>query len=307
MNNCESELAEYRLFDTLDNFVANKPTKAGPLKVKGDRVIVPSFGKNYITYIRAKRLCAYDTIKDDGSIMIFHDSSAYSEISAEFFQLVMFRKRGIYLKEQSMDFYQDTSRFIVSYHFPHWLSYPHLKYDFNTNRPIDVMYAGKQRRQRNGLYEDITRASKKLKLNSFFAQSKKQIDRKTGEPPAGMLKPKDYVKKLRTAKIAYSLLGTGYRSHRDWEALLCGAFLINDHRSVQCCQFRGLEEFRHFVSVDPDHVEAQLKYWIKHEKERNEIARAGFEAAWEIWRDCADTWQPARILVRRKIEENGWI
>jgi len=307
MTENSSELAEYKIFDSLTDFLYNKPSRFGPLKIKNDKVFVPSFGENnYLTYIRSKRLGTNDTIKDDGSILVFHDSSAYAEISPEFFQLVMLRKRGVYLKEQSLNIYQDTDRFVFGHHFPHWLAFPHIKEEFNVDRDIDVMYAGKRRKQRDGLYDDIERSSQKLGLNYFLGQSKKQVDRLTGKPPEGLLSPRKYVNKLIRSKIAYSLLGTGYRSHRDWEALLCGAFLLNDDRSVKCCHLRGLEEGRHFVSIDPEFVKAQMQYWIEHEDERIAIAKRGFDAAWDIWRGSTDHWFPARKLIFEKIKQNAW-
>ncbi len=305
MSNLYGELAEYGLFDSINRFLANDPICKGALKVKNDCIDIPKLEKEYITYIRTKRLGVLHDIPDNGSILIVHDSSAFAEISAELFQAVVFRRKGIYIKEQSLNVYQDTDRFIVGYHFPHWLTFRHLDPTFNDRRPIDVMYAGKRRKQRDDIYNGICKSSKRLGLRTCLTQSKKQVDR-TGNPPDGMLTPKDYVKKMRQSKMCYSLMGTGYRSHRDWEALLCGAFMLNDDRSMRTCQFRGLEVGKHFVVIDQNDIQGQLEYWLEHEDERLEIARNGFKAAWDIWGSSVDQWHPVRRLACNLISKHEW-
>ena len=306
MSDYSSALAEFRIFNSVDDFLNNRFEKNGPLAVKKDMVIIPPFKRNYITYIRSKRLETPDDIKDDGSIFIFHDSSAYAQISPQFFNIVMLRKRGIYIKEQSLNIYQDTDRFIVGYHFPHWLSFQYMSPVFAEDRPIDVMYAGKARKQRDKLYYDICQASKQLRLKTCFGQSKKQINVQTGSPPEGLMHPREYVKNMRRSKICYSFLGTGYRSHRDWEALLCGSFMLNDMRSVKCCQFRGLKQGHDFIAIDHGNIKGQMEYWLNNPKERIEIAKNGFDTAWGIWKGCQDQWQPIRKLAAMKIGRNGW-
>ncbi len=140
----------------------------------------------------------------------------------------------------------------------------------------------------------------------MLTQSKQQRDPKTGKEPEGILNPKKYIQLMRRSKLAYSFLGTGYRSHREWEALLCGALLLNDKRSVDCCQFKGLVPGKHFITIDEDDVDAQAKYWLSHSDEREAVAKQGFDAAWEIWKDAIDQWHPIRKTISERITGNGW-
>lgn len=304
-----SSLAEYRLFDDLESFIFNKYREAKPLKVKKDVIYIPKLPKAKITYIRAKRLQAVGEFldKENKSILVVHDSSAYAEISPSLYQAVMFRRWGIYAKEQSLGIYADNDRFVVGYHFPHWVTFKFLKQSFKEKRDLDVVYVGKARKQRNDLFNNLRLYCKQMKLNYVITQSKKQVDFATGRIPEGLLGPKQYVELLRSAKLAYSFLGTGYRSHREWEALLSGALLLNDPRSTICCQFKGLEEGKHFINIREGGFKEQLKYWINNDEEREEMARAGFTAAWEIWKDATDHWYPIRKLIAEQIIKNKWL
>jgi len=306
MTDFSGELGEYRLFDTLDDFVNNKFTKRALLTVKKDIVIVPKLPRSPIVYLRVKRVGVKGDFleNDNGSILVAHDNSAHAEISAGLHQAVMFRKCGIYLKEQSLNIYADTDRFVVGYHWPHQLVFKHLQKNLKANRSLDVVYAGRARKSRDALVNSVVRSCKKLDLKYLVTQSKKQIS--ATNTPEGLLPPKEYAKKLSIAKLAYSFLGTGYRCHREWEAMLSGALLLIDKRSVDCCSFRGIEPTEHFVVIDESDIKGQMQYWIENQEKRESIARKAFDASWKVWRNAQDHWQPIRQLAADRIRENKW-
>ena len=165
-----ASLGEYRLFDSLEGFTNNKYSKAGVLDVKNDHVIVPKLPSSYIVYIRIKRPTVISSLsyQSSKSILIVHDTSAYAEFSPVLYQQVMWCPKGIYAKEQSLNIYKDMDRFVVGYHFPHWHTFKHLNSDFNSDRDIDIMYAGKYRKQRRGLYDDLERTCKKNNLKYIY-------------------------------------------------------------------------------------------------------------------------------------------
>ncbi len=311
----------FRGYETLDDFVTNKNC----LYETQDYPYVKRTSKHKDKYIYILSKYHFEgthkkydwerfefSPEFDECVFIFEDHEEGCNVDCRWFEVMRKRRRGVYIPDQTPKFYNKEPDlkyppFVVPGYFIYydkWKGKPFSLYEFsnpdgpfremNTNRDIDVFFAGggSKRTQRTKYINMISKATKKLKINAIVTSDKIEMTK--------------YIEIMQRSKIIYNIMGIGYRTGREWEALINGALLINDDRTVNHMHTPGIEENRDFITLDPDDVRTQMKYWLDHEEERKRIAASGFASAWKVWDGCLDPYMASRRLAAKYMRAAGW-
>ncbi|OGR89262.1 MAG: hypothetical protein A3A86_01995 [Elusimicrobia bacterium RIFCSPLOWO2_01_FULL_60_11] len=91
------------------------------------------------------------------------------------------------------------------------------------------------------------------------------------------LRGKEYFEALASAKIALSFRGEGFDTLRYWEIPACGSFMVSEPPIIQIPE--NFKDGKHAVFCKPDlsDLTDKIDHFLKNEKEREDIARAGRE------------------------------
>lgn len=245
-------------------------------------------------------------------VLIVEDHEESCNFDHRWIEVMRRRRKGIYIKDACPNYILDTSirnpsngPIIIPGYFPvydKWNGKPFSLYDFknpkskykhyDNNRDIDVLFIGKNTARRSPYVQQILSAAKNLKLNYQIHDN--------------LVSFEDHIDLMRRSKICYQFMAIGYRSSREWEAMLNGSLLISDDRTTDYINTSPMIKSMHFVRYDPNDVEQQMKYWLDNQKERESISKCGFELAWNVWSDCRDAYMPSRLLAAYKIKQAKW-
>ena len=89
------------------------------------------------------------------------------------------------------------------------------------------------------------------------------------------LKDQKYFEALASAKVALSFGGEGFDTLRYWEIPACGSLMISEVPPIRIPD--NFQDGKHAVFCKPDlsDLPDKIDYFLKHENEREAIAKAG--------------------------------
>lgn len=317
----------FRGYETLDDFILNR----NPLYTSKKYPYVnrnPKKHKDKFIWILSKYffdggkenakfwLKLENSSEFENCVFIYEDHEESSNLDYRWIEVMRRRRKGVYIKDACPVHIIEThspnsSGFsvpvILPGYFPvydKWNFKPFSIYDFSnenskykkldfSKRDIDVLFIGKMATRRDvyirKILDSATNLNVKHIIGSQFVSFEEHIDL------------------MRRSKIAYQFMAIGYRSSREWEAMLNGCLLISDDRTVDFVNTPGMVQNVDFIRFDSSDTQGQMSYWLKNVQEREKIATNGFHSSWQIWSGCLDAYMPSRKKAAEKIIEAGWI
>jgi len=179
-----------------------------------------------------------------------------------------------------------------NFHLTLVTSCTYIKNPLHWNEDGDGIFLGKSTNRRDSYIRKIKKAATKLKLNYLIDEE--------------MVSIKEHISLLQRSKLIYHFMALGYRSSREWEAMINGGLLISDDRHVDTMLTPGMELNKDFIRFDPGGVIDQMEYWIKHNEKREKLSVNGFNSAWKVWNGCRDPYMADRRKAAEVIQKMGW-
>lgn len=310
----------FRGYKTLDDFVHNNnalyqseeyphnPRKSKKHKDKYIYILSKYFFDPFKNNRYWLRMEESDQFHD--CVFIYQDHEDTVNIDYRWFEVMRRRRRGVYIKDAAPSYFSlcealATAPIMIPGHYPvydklhgkpfsiYGFNDPNSRFrTFSEDRNIDVLFLGKSTHRREEYIRTISKSAKKIKAKTIISEDMVGIEQ--------------HIDLMHRTKIAYHIMALGYRSSREWEAMINGALLISDDRTVDTMAIPGMVAGRDFIRFDPGNPTDQMRYWLKNDQHRRRIAKNGFEAAWKVWDGCRDPYMPSRRVAAEKIREAGW-
>lgn len=96
------------------------------------------------------------------------------------------------------------------------------------------------------------------------------------EPRHGKMSYMEYMKKISSSKIGIGCIGHGVDTVRFWEIPSCGTMMMCIPPKISIPHAFKDRETAVFIKEDLSNFEELLKYYLSHNKEREDIASAGY-------------------------------